>query len=149
MNYKLKNKKAEISMETFFFILMMLLMIWIIYFGISKLFLVNDTISEQERIDIKNQLKKGFEYCDDPLNAGSFKTIEINSNMINGVCVFTNDINSGNNKLDNELNLVKKGGNNIALINGNNIIDSFKVESIKDFCSFREENKIFKIKINC
>jgi len=35
----LKGRKSNIGIQTFFFILMSILMIWIIYFGISKMFL--------------------------------------------------------------------------------------------------------------
>ncbi len=149
---KLKySKKANLSIQTFFFILMSILMIWIIYFGISKMVLVNNTISEQERIDTKNELKIGFEYCTDPLNKGSYKTIEIKSNKINGVCAFTDSINSSLNiNLQKELKKINESGNNVALFSGTNIIDSFKIEGDYNFCLFREENgKKFKVKINC
>jgi len=144
------NNKSNIGIQTFFFILMSMMMIGIILFGLSKLFLVNDTISEQDRIDTKNALKTGFSYCEDPLNAGSYKSVNINSKMIGMVCILGDTINSGNLELDAQLQIAKDSGNNIVLINQNNIIDSFKVETNMDGCYKREiDGKIFKIKINC
>ena len=118
---KKKEKKTNISMQTFFFILMGLFMIWIIVFGIHKIFFVQNTLSEQNRILLQNQLKRDFAYCDDPINKGSYREIDIRKyhNIFNGVCFL------GDHKLDSskygsnfvsETNKIKNAGDDVVLI---------------------------------
>lgn len=99
---KLK-KNSEVSTQVIFFILMSLIFVWIIYFGITKILFVSDTLSDQELIEINNNLKQAFEYCEDPLNRGNFKVFKIDNPRFNSVCVFAGDVNEVSNYVNNDL----------------------------------------------
>lgn len=85
-------KKANIGIQTFFMIMMSILMVGIMIFGISRFFMVKDTLSEIERVEIMDKLKSGLEYCNDPLNKGTKKTIELDYDKIGAVCFLGADV---------------------------------------------------------
>jgi len=49
--------KTQISVQTLFLIFMSILMVGIVVFGFQKIFLVEKHLSEQERIEINQNLK--------------------------------------------------------------------------------------------
>ncbi len=80
------NKKA-ITTIIFFFILMGVIFVWILIFGIQKLYFTYDTISETERVAVKKELKDALEYCNDPLNGGNIRTVKVDNAKFNSLCV--------------------------------------------------------------
>ncbi|MFW5704878.1 MAG: hypothetical protein ACOCXG_03455 [Nanoarchaeota archaeon] len=155
-NKKLKEKKAEISIQTIFYIMMAIIFVAIVMYGINKLFFVNEQLSETQRIEIKNDLEKAFQYCEDPLNAGSMKIIEIKNDRFNSVCVAGNgeigDSETKNETLAEELSELTETGKNVFFMDvdfiesGNNfkitrynIIDTLEVSADDSFCVFDED----------
>lgn len=152
----MKFKKAEITIQTIFFIMMSVFMITIMIFGISKIFLVDEQLSEQDRIEIQEKIKNAISYCDDPLNRGNKKVFEFQNKLFNGVCIINNEVK--NNEVNMEYEYLKEiyldgDGNNIVLIKtlfqyGENepiekeIISSFKVnkELSETKCWYDVEN---------
>ena len=90
---------------------MLIVMVWIIYFGFSKLFLVQDTLSAQEEIEIKNKIEEEFSYCSNPLNKGDFKTFELKHSSFNSFCIlgkgFSTPSGFSNSEFDFELEALK------------------------------------------
>lgn len=58
-----------------------LFMAWILIFGYQKIFLIQDQLSETERVEIKNKIKETYEYCNDPLNSQNVKYLEIKTKI--------------------------------------------------------------------
>jgi len=81
-----KNKKGNIGVNTVFFIMMGMLFVVIIGFGINKLFFVQDTMSEQDRILFKNELTNELDRCIDPLNSGNVFYKSFNNKQFNILC---------------------------------------------------------------
>ena len=113
----ISNKKAEIAINTIFYIMMGLFMVWILVFGFNKIFLVQDVLSDHERLSIKEEIKDAINYCEDPLNYGNMKIFEFKHDKFNSVCVLGDDI------LDDDVYSDKKefkdiysAGNNIILV---------------------------------
>lgn len=102
-------KKAQISVQTFFFILMSIFFVWILIFGYNQIRNVDEQISEQEQILLTKEIKGALEYCSDPLNKGSSKIIKIESKKFNGICLIgKNDFNTVKyGKLGIDLNKLK------------------------------------------
>ncbi len=171
-----KIKKSNISIQTFFFILMSIFMILIIIYGFKKITFVNDTISEQDRILFQKEIQEGFEYCNDPLNKGSSKTISLKSSLFNSVCVIKKDISEDELSsiigLDNSDNLrdeiigllatldsddsygvifIKSTISNSNELSNYNIINFIQVSDSKEnICSFDTKNSgQVDLKINC
>lgn len=150
MEFNNKTKKANIGIQTFFFIMMSILMIWIIVFGIQKIFLIDDQLSEQDRIDIQNKLEDSFNYCSDPLNQGNIKVLEFKNKLFNSICVISNLINTGNSNLNDELQTINDSGHNIVILKTTSsssgditdykIIKSFNSTFTKGGCSFDTNN---------
>jgi hypothetical protein len=82
-------KKTQISVQTIFYILMAIAFVAILIFGINKLFSTGETINERERIEIKNNLKDYFNFCQDPLNKGAKRTFQYNNPKFNTICIVT------------------------------------------------------------
>lgn len=80
-------RKAQITIQTFFFILMSIFFVWIIIFGFKQITNINEQISEQEKVLITKDIKKALEYCSDPLNKGTSKSIEISHKEITQICI--------------------------------------------------------------
>lgn len=172
-----KNKqtyqiKAEISIQTIFFILMSILIIVIIIYGINKIFLVNDTLTEQDRISVQKEITKAITYCDDPLNKGNIKTFTFENSYFDGIWILGNDIENLKDSIENkdELKLIFDSGDNIVLfktinseypdINNDNIYDIYSINIISSFKldqSFEKtkywfdfnKNGIFNIEVKC
>ena len=91
----MNNTKSNLSIQTLFYIMMSLLFVAIIIFGIGKLNDVTDVISEQERIEVVNNLKERFEKCEnDPLSKGTSYTFSVGNSKFNSVCLIGEDINT-------------------------------------------------------
>lgn len=116
-------KKSQITIQTFFFILMSIFFVWIIIFGFKQISNVNNQISDQDKVLIEKDLKDGFEYCNDPLNKGSQKIVKIEHKDINGICVLNNinEIPIEYNNYKTQISSVFDGGDNVVLFNGNYI----------------------------
>lgn len=128
----MENKKASIG-QNFFYIMMAFAFVWILVFGYSKMSAIGDTLSEQERIDIKNEFEELVEFCMDPLNKGSEKYISIKHQSINAVCFLDENYESSNFFSDElnfeELDILYENGNNIVLLDSSFDLDG-KINSI-------------------
>jgi len=163
----MKNNKGDITVQTIFYILMTIVFVGILIFGFQKLFDVEKTLSEQERIEIKQYIKTSFDYCEDPLNKGNFKTFEIKNNLFNTICILGEDIkDSGNqyNKYEDfvklyeaEQNVVmfdtsyKKSVDEIEFVDYM-IIDSMRIDSklAQTKCYMRDDQRnLIEVKISC
>ncbi len=89
---EIRSRKAELGIETMFFILMGIIMIAIIVFGFNKIFLVNDTLSQLEVNDMKNQIEDAFNHCEDPLAKGDVQVVKFKNNLFNSVCVMSGEV---------------------------------------------------------
>lgn len=149
---KKKFNKKGFETNVIFFILMAIIFVGILIFGFNKIFFLKEQISEQERIEIKIKLKNLFEFCDEPLNRGSFKKEKIKSDLFNGIYLLGDDLLNPNFDMSNfpqELKTIKETGDNIVLFKSKfktendkiifidfNIIDSFKIENDFSFVNF-------------
>lgn len=168
INRAIRDKRGEMGVETFFYILMSIVFIWILFFGYQKIFMVQDQISEQDRIEVLNGLKDSFEYCEDPLNRGNVKVVEINGGKYNSLCVIDKNFNFTWDGLN--ISIVRDDMKSIrdtlaeqervlvlmdTVFVGNelkrfNIVSSFKIDSGDNFCSFDVENTgSLKARIEC
>jgi hypothetical protein len=97
----------------------------ILMFGYNKLSTINETISQNELLEIQNNVKKVLESCDDSLNRGNKVFIKIGS-KIKKICFLGNTPTS-----DNQLKTIYDSGDNVVLFgNSNEILNSFNVENI-------------------
>lgn len=137
-------KKANIGVQTFFYILMGIIMVTIIIFGYNKFIGVQDQLSEGERLEIRNNLQDTLTYCSNPLNKGSKRTVNLKSAKVNGMCFITPDISEYP-----QLEAIAETGDNVILIKGDKdgdkviniqVIDSFKFEEDFDdtYCQIDE-----------
>lgn len=147
--------KANIGVQTIFFILMSLFMVWIIVFGISQIFFVKDVLTESDRLEIQDQIKELVNYCNDPLNRGNKYKVEVKHEEINTVCFISDGID-----LNTDLGTIYDGGDNVVLLdvtsgdyndvlNSNyDIVDSFKIyhefESSDTTC-FDVSDEVFEV----
>lgn len=128
---------------------MAILFVTILIFGYSKLFLVTEVISENERLDIINKITIALEYCEDPLNKGSKRIINFKHKDINSFCLLNSNLEDiENSNLILDLETIYETGDNVVLLNLNqekyNILASFKVD--KDFKnSYCSDIKNFEI----
>ena len=141
-------KKTQISIQTFFFILMGICFIWILFFGYKQIANVNDQLSEQERIEIENELKHALEYCNEQLNRGSVKIQKISSQQIDGLCIsgtptpplLTTD----------EAKTILSAGDNVILFKNKQIVGSFFAEgNFKVQCYEKGKNSTLNIIFKC
>ena len=65
---------------------MLIFFVWLIAFGIGKIFFVQDTLSNNERVEIQEKIKNALSECQDPLNKGRKFSVYINHNQINSIC---------------------------------------------------------------
>lgn len=151
-------KKTQISMQTFFMILMGIFFVWILIFGYNQIINVKTQISDQEKLFLKNEIKDALEYCNEPLNKGSSKVFEFKSKEFNGICLIgDNNFDTSYGSLGATLNGFKtaKVKENVYLIQavgskdpatGKYTIKSYKIvdKMYADFgnqsskCSFQE-----------
>ena len=80
--------KGEISIQTIFFIFMVIIFVAIIGFGISKIFFVTKTLSDVEKQEILSDISNALEHCEDPLAKGDKKIINIKNKGFNSICLF-------------------------------------------------------------
>ncbi len=150
------SKKSELMMQSIVYIMMSIFMVGIIIFGYNKIFMVNDILSEQDRGLIIQEIKQGFESCEDPLNKGNFEKIELRGNQFNSICFLGENDNSNLKSNFSELEEIFQAGDNVVLLQSTiyldefgskkfsefNIISSFNVdlEILDTNCFFDEEN---------
>lgn len=161
------NKQANIGVQTIFYILMAFFMVWILVFGYQKLFIIQDYLSDSERLEITAKLQELYKYCDDPLNSKNVQYYKIKNKNFNGICLLGDDFMSSQYASYYGFSEVFDSGMNAVVINTNfrasvsgvfelvdyDIVDSFKldVESISDtFCNFDLNNTgSINLKIQC
>ena len=138
-------KKANIGVQTFFYIMMIMFMIAIIIFGLSKLKSTSNLITEQELAFVKEEVKKALMYCEDPLNRDGSKKFEIEHKAFNTIMVLTKDPqnlksdgtpNEAMRSLSSDPDLAKylEAGDNIILVNS--IFNDKSIESFVVITSF-------------
>lgn len=151
----MNKKNANIGVQTFFYIMMIMFMIAIIIFGLSKLLSTKELISEQDLAFVKKEVETALTYCEDPLNRGGSKKFEIKHKSFNTIMVLTKDPqnlksdgtpNIGMRSLSTQEDLIKylDAGENIILANSvfsGKTIESFVV--IDSFLiDFDQENNV-------
>lgn len=160
------EKKAQITGQTIFYILMGILFVSILIFGFQKIFSLQNTLDDQERLEIKNYMRDSFEYCEDPLNAGNFKTFEIENNGFNIICLLGEDVyekypdyidfltlyNTSQNVVIMNTDWTEDENGDYQFDNTDNIIDSIKLDSVisKTQCFVKDSGKnLIEVKIRC
>lgn len=149
----LQSKKGDLGVQTVFFIMMAIFMMAIIVFGFSKIFFVNETLSEMEALDIKKEIESAYIHCEDPLAKGDKKTVKFKSNVFNSVCVASGEVDNEDfmNVLDDnnigydlndaqfllgvleDLNNILVGGHNVILFNSKFAKNSDESYILKEF----------------
>ncbi len=118
------KSKANISVQTIFFILMVIVFIAILFFGFQKMFESQELLSEIERIEISKKLQDAFDLCDDPLNRGSLKTVYFSNSKFDTVCVLADTLES---EYENPFGVIHDVGHNVVLLElnivGKQVID--------------------------
>ncbi len=119
-------KNAQISVQTFFMILMGICFVWILIFGYKQITNINDQISEQDRVLITNDIKKALEYCSDPLNKGTEKAVTIIHKDINGICYINSSKTLPNEiiSFNSEILPIIEANHNIILLNNKYSLNS-------------------------
>lgn len=137
MNFKNNKNKATIAIQTIFFIMMSALMIWIVLYGVQKLFTVDSQITEQDRVFIQNQIENILNKCQDPLNSGNLETIRIKNKNFNGLCLLSKKILTPNDPYYDyeEFKKIYNSNHNTILVKTNFISNSIpnKIEVISSF----------------
>ena len=153
--------KKALTNQVLVLIFMMILMMGIIIFGISKLNDVSNTISEQEQLEIQDKIKSLAQYCENPLNKGSQTREEISSNKFNGICIVQKQTPQYLDEIpeDQQLQIeeIASSGDNIIMFNVktlNNdkpqsiqIVDSFSSYANRSECWYGEET--IEVKMTC
>lgn len=85
-------KRAFVSIQVIFYIMMAFIFVGILIFGIGRIADLGGNISDQEELEIKRDIQEVFEFCEDPLNDYSKKTLEFSHNAFDIVCVIGTDI---------------------------------------------------------
>lgn len=112
-------KKANIGVQTIFFIMMAAIMVYILIFGFNNLFKVSEELSEQELAEIRDDLEAAFEFCEDPLNKGNERLVIVRNKAFNSVCWLAEDntrIQAASPALMDELGIIQEGGDNVILL---------------------------------
>jgi len=128
------EKRGEFSINIIIMILMAFFMVWIIFFGISKLGFLSSNLSETEIINYKNKVKEFVNYCDDPMNKGDTHVEVIEHDKIDIICFLGNDYNSYF-SFSNNLNTIKsiyEGGDNVFFAKAKKIVKNGGNYQIKD-----------------
>lgn len=131
-------RRANISVQVIFFIMMAIIFIWILIFGFQQLFLVEETLSETELVSIENDLEAAFSYCEDPLNRGNFRTFTFDSPSFNAVCILGPTVTTGGGVLDTVLGTFLDTDDNVVLlrVEGSVVSGSFVVSDADPVASF-------------
>ena len=161
----LKINKKAMEVQSIFYILMSLIMIAIIMFGLKQVTSVSEQLSDTERVEIQNELKKKFESCEDPLNRGNIEFIELEDQKFNAICFLGSDYETSS-ELQNALNeydeivAIGSTGDNVILLKTefvestttkNQIISSFKIQAdVSSFCKFpTKDTSDFNFELKC
>lgn len=114
----IKKTNKAITTQIIFFILMSLIMIWIIVFGFQRITDVQDTLSIQEEIEIKNKLEEAFKFCSDPINQGSLKIIDLTGRPYNSICFNCHGLDSNRfpQEFLEESRILSEAGSNFLLL---------------------------------
>lgn len=161
-------KKGEMSVNTIFYILMVIIMVGILIFGYQRIFETQKTISKVDLLGIKDYLEKNFEECSDPLNRGNLKTFEIKHDAFNSICIIKkgDDLSllSSNSDLVDELDifedsldeneaicvLIDTDFGSSGTLEEFNIIDKFELDYDRSECFFDFANKgLLTIQLKC
>ncbi len=147
-------------------ILMTLVMVMILYFGYEKLTEINSMLSQSEIKDVKLKIFELYHYCEDPLNRGDVKIVDVKSSKVGVICLIGQDV-SGNYLLDpfdtstsDKLNLITSSDGSNVIIGGvptNStgklgfpILAAFKVNIIfHETRCFLSKNGVTRVKIRC
>lgn len=116
------GRKAELTMQAMLYIMMSLMMVAIIVFGFKKLVFVGDVINDQEIRDLKNDLQKALDACEDPLNRGNIEHFKIDSNLFDGVCILGDQPLTSppfGPNLVAEMSIFAEAGDNVVLLEAN------------------------------
>ncbi len=134
------KKKGMLAVQTFFFIFMAIILVWILMFGFSKIFLVSKTLNDTELVLVKNDLEKLFNTClNDPLKKGSLEYITIKTRNFNTLCTLSPNFSEAIYNMNPNLKEIFLSGDNVVLLksilnsNGeiisiDNIMGSFNVD---------------------
>ena len=151
-------KRTQISVQTIFYIFMAIIFVALLFFGYQKITALGEVISEQERLEIIKKLEDAFGYCDDPLNQGGGRRLEIPSTNFNYICIFDgklpnstssnpepySQIGGYNRDLYNEVLLLNSTGHNVGLfklgITSGGALDTDDFRTIDSFYVDSDEN---------
>ena len=162
--------KKSVTMSIVFYVLMSIIFTGILIYGTSKIFFIEEQIDIQENFELKEDLKKIFTFCEDPLNKGNIKTFEFKTDL--NLIVKTNkkeleksDFEKHNILIENldEINLILETEKNNILIRANikkgndfynivnyQILGSFKTTNYKTDIIFDFENSGYKdFRVEC
>jgi len=125
-----KNKKG-LTFNVLLMILMVILFVMILLFGINKLHLLSNNLSQTEVLKYRNELINSLEYCKNPLNKGSERVEIIKQNKIDMICLLGDDLSSKFNKpLLSTLQTIENGDNNVVFLSNMNYIEVNNKKSI-------------------
>lgn len=151
------NKKAELSIQILFFILMAILMVSIIVFGITKLLFVEETLDKTQLYSLENSLKETLEYCDEPINRGTKKISTLEANGFSKVCLLPDTFSFNNSDFSflqqDEIDILFTSGENVILLDEDNqVISSFAISlysGVSQTLCFKEENSKISVELEC
>ena len=157
-----RNKNAELTINTIFYILMAIVFVTIVVYGINKMFFIESQMSDIELIKVEDKLEKAISYCDDPLNSGNKKVFSFDHKAFNSICILGDEyeepsasIHSSFSVSETSLEEVYNAGDNVVLLStaftrdGENyimedyqIISSLNIDTIgyDAFCKFDYNN---------
>lgn len=144
------NKKAELTITTFFYFLMALLFIWIMVFGYTQISNTQSVLSELELVKLKNELRDAMHFCNEPLNSGSSTFINIQHKSFNSICILQKDYSGPN----SDWAKIKSTGDNVVLLktlfdNTGSVIEKhvistfqldFEIEGDREMCWYDINN---------
>lgn len=149
-------RKKAIATTTFFYIFMSFIFVAMVLFGLQRLFLLQDQLSEQERLEIRDTLESAHKYCSDPLNRGSERLLEFSHSKFNAYCI-VNDANALEKEFGINLSVFEQTNENAVLLEVRriedgkaqeySIVDSFQVDSSQNHCYFDQSGKERKVEI--
>lgn len=159
---KKKNyKKGEYNSILMQHILMALIFAGILLFGAYHYFNAKSVMTENEIISIKNELETYFKECsEDPLNKGRLKTIKINANKFDSICLLGEygDIYA----ISPDMRKIYESNNNLVFFNSdlneenliikvNYIIGSINInyEFERSTCISSKNREILEIPLTC
>jgi hypothetical protein len=168
----MKSKKS-IVMSSLFYIFMLVVFIAIISFGLKNVFFIEEKFSESQKLEYENKIKNSLNFCSQPLNSGSVKTLKINKKYFNSYLLISNEsyklkINTKfdftnstiKNEFFKEIDILKNSKNNLVLLKINILNDEiFEYQIVSSFQLYSNKNQFIydftskgnngKLKIKC